>query len=435
MTPVHASPEQVEGRPVGIRSDVYSFGSTLFALLEGHAPIDAEHRERRPLVREVPDELRDLIERMLAQSPATRPGSMAEVGAALQDIERSLAIPVTPLTVIEADAESFDLAEDAEPEVVTQEPSQPIVADGPDGARSAKGSRRSTVLAATGAIAVAAMVVGAWAIGRGGSTGSDNAGNSTAGSSSTTAAPPVGVADPGTVDWASARPLGRLIGPLLFRADPALAPKGAEAESSALRAAKEARVALIETLAPGAGDSFLPIGQWPALVPYNFPAWMATNYFNADVGSANDCTGFKSSVLPVVDGRTMLVGTTEITVFEFGSEAGAEEAFVGQGLVLGIEPDRCRGFGANGYPARRSDMSVARNDFGLEGPADVDGLLSGAGVGRDESIAGVVVRRGRLVAWAFSKSPDGSAIDPADTVVRARFAAIVSALGTALADG
>src|SRR5207253_7701666 len=39
-TPLYASPEQIKGEPLDVRSDVYSVAATLYCLLVGKAPFD-----------------------------------------------------------------------------------------------------------------------------------------------------------------------------------------------------------------------------------------------------------------------------------------------------------------------------------------------------------------------------------------------------------
>src|SRR5262249_44883902 len=43
-TPSYASPEQVRGRRLDLRSDIYSVGATLYALIAGRPPFQAEWR-------------------------------------------------------------------------------------------------------------------------------------------------------------------------------------------------------------------------------------------------------------------------------------------------------------------------------------------------------------------------------------------------------
>jgi serine/threonine protein kinase len=93
----YLSPEQALSlHDVDGRADVYSLGATLFALLVGRPPFhDASlgqklmwHQTKTPervaaLRPEVPGELSDLVARMLEKRPDDRPGTAAEVAAAL----------------------------------------------------------------------------------------------------------------------------------------------------------------------------------------------------------------------------------------------------------------------------------------------------------------------------------------------------------------
>jgi WD40 repeat protein len=97
------SPEQADGAPVEARSDLYSFGATLHALLAGSPPfagsgmglMKAHLMTPPPSVRAtvpgVPESFARLVLSMLAKSPAGRPGSALEVAEELEAIARSTA--------------------------------------------------------------------------------------------------------------------------------------------------------------------------------------------------------------------------------------------------------------------------------------------------------------------------------------------------------
>lgn len=84
-TPLYMSPEQLEGKPVDTRSDLYSFGILCYHLFAGEPPyrgetalsIAVQHlksdipslAERRP---DLPPELIGIIEKMMAKKPADR---------------------------------------------------------------------------------------------------------------------------------------------------------------------------------------------------------------------------------------------------------------------------------------------------------------------------------------------------------------------------
>jgi eukaryotic-like serine/threonine-protein kinase len=91
-TPHYMSPEQARGETVDPRSDLFSLGSVLYFMGTGRPPFRAErtlavlsricHDPHQPVWRinpELPDELSDLVDRLLAKNPRQRCGSAAEV--------------------------------------------------------------------------------------------------------------------------------------------------------------------------------------------------------------------------------------------------------------------------------------------------------------------------------------------------------------------
>lgn len=98
-TPLYMSPEQVEGRPVDTRSDLYSLGVTAYQMLSGGPPFEGEtplsvavqhlNTPPPPLVDRQPDaplELCRIIERMMAKSPNKRHASPVQLLSELRSL-------------------------------------------------------------------------------------------------------------------------------------------------------------------------------------------------------------------------------------------------------------------------------------------------------------------------------------------------------------
>jgi eukaryotic-like serine/threonine-protein kinase len=119
-TPLYMSPEQVEGRPLDHRSDIYSLGVTMYHLLAGQTPftgdtalgVAVQHLQKTPpplaeARSDLPSELCTIIHRMLSKDPD---GRYATAAALLSDVR---AVPLeTGDTASLLDDTNFDLALD-----------------------------------------------------------------------------------------------------------------------------------------------------------------------------------------------------------------------------------------------------------------------------------------------------------------------------------
>jgi serine/threonine protein kinase len=94
------SPEQLQGKPVDARSDLFSFGCVLYELLTGKRAFEGENPasviaavlEREPTPLEISPPLDRVVERCLAKDPDARFQTAVDLKAALK-----WAVEQTPL--------------------------------------------------------------------------------------------------------------------------------------------------------------------------------------------------------------------------------------------------------------------------------------------------------------------------------------------------
>ncbi len=103
-TPLYMSPEQVEGKPVDARSDIYSLGVSSYHLLAGVPPHTGEtalaiavqhlHNTPEPLenVRaDLPSALARIVHKMLGKKPESRPASPSDLLVELRELATTAA--------------------------------------------------------------------------------------------------------------------------------------------------------------------------------------------------------------------------------------------------------------------------------------------------------------------------------------------------------
>ncbi|MBI9115952.1 serine/threonine-protein kinase [Sanguibacter suaedae] len=136
-----SAPELLAENPEGdVRGDVYSLGATLYTLLAGRSPFEIPGRgnspaellsriERSPLPpidrEDVPAGLNAVVARAMTKDPDRRFVSALALAHALQQVERSMQLPVT----------SIDLSEDHLPEPVREPGGDPGARWGAPGAQ------------------------------------------------------------------------------------------------------------------------------------------------------------------------------------------------------------------------------------------------------------------------------------------------------------
>ncbi|MCI0554672.1 MAG: protein kinase [Anaerolineae bacterium] len=140
-TAMYMSPEQIKGGRPDRRTDIYSLGVTLFEMVGGRPPFQADSAmtlmmmhvndpvpDPRKLNPDVPDDLVTVINKALAKNPDDRFQTAAQMAAALRYVLRriksasSAAAPVPGATMLEASP-----VVKARPEETSYEPPPPIV--------------------------------------------------------------------------------------------------------------------------------------------------------------------------------------------------------------------------------------------------------------------------------------------------------------------
>jgi eukaryotic-like serine/threonine-protein kinase len=132
-TAAYMSPEQVQGKSVDARSDVFSFGVVLYELVSGKRAFAGDavldilnavvYDEPRPL--EATSELQSVVMRCLNKDPAKRFQSMAEVKEALARVQlhkpkKAPSIAVLPFANVSGDRENEYFCEGLTEEIINQ---------------------------------------------------------------------------------------------------------------------------------------------------------------------------------------------------------------------------------------------------------------------------------------------------------------------------
>ncbi|MFM8793562.1 MAG: serine/threonine-protein kinase [Acidimicrobiales bacterium] len=127
-TAKYLSPEQVQGRTLDGRADIYSLGLVLYECLAGHVPFKGDNDQQVAIARlqrdptplagirnDVPSTVLNVIHKMLRRKPENRYQSAAEVVAALDDAMAHVHDAVTPPTGLPGAGSSTTTSRTSEP--------------------------------------------------------------------------------------------------------------------------------------------------------------------------------------------------------------------------------------------------------------------------------------------------------------------------------
>jgi serine/threonine-protein kinase len=109
-SPSYISPEQVAGKDVDNRTDIYSSGVVLYEMLTGHCPFESDsptgvmlkivNESAEPIVdTELPPALTAAVARAMEKTPAARFAKASELGRELKSIKADLPLPPEPPTI------------------------------------------------------------------------------------------------------------------------------------------------------------------------------------------------------------------------------------------------------------------------------------------------------------------------------------------------
>ncbi|UFS93069.1 serine/threonine-protein kinase [Nocardia huaxiensis] len=144
-SPAYTAPEVLQGQAPDVTADIYSLASTLFCAGTGHAVFERRSGEQlvaqfvRITKQPIPDlsasglpaELTTVIESAMARDRGERPGSAAEFGTALRDIQVLHGLPPDDLPIPLPATDSAEPGSPATPADSTQRPYPPITGSNP----------------------------------------------------------------------------------------------------------------------------------------------------------------------------------------------------------------------------------------------------------------------------------------------------------------